>query len=100
MGTRPGEWVPGKERDAAARAEAARAAAAALPYADNRRRNLPVAAAARARPAVAPERPRADPVVYANRERSLPPIREPSRGPQGRLLVHPENPRYVWFFLE
>ena len=100
MGAPPGEWVPGRERDAAARAEAARAAAAALPYADNRRRNLPVAAAARARPTVAPERPRADPVVYADRERSLPPRREPSRGPPGRPLVHPENPRYVWSFLE
>ena len=66
LGAPPGEWVPGRGRDAAARAEAARAAAAALPYADNRRRNLPVAAAARARPTVAPERPRADPVVYAN----------------------------------
>ena len=95
MGTPPGEWAPGRERDAAARAEAARAAAAALPYADNRRRNLPAAAAARARPTVAPERPRANPVVYANRERSLPPRRDPSRRPQGRLLVHPENPRYV-----
>ena len=100
MGAPPGEWVPGRERDAAARAEAARAAAAALPYADNRRRNLLVAAAASARPTVAPERPRADPVVHANRERTLPPRREPFRGPQGRLLVHPENPRYVRSFLE
>ena len=93
IGAPPGDWAPGKERDAAARAEAARAAAAALQYADNRRRNIPVVAAARARPTVAPERPRADPVVYGNRERSLPPRREPSRGPQGGLLVHPENPR-------
>ena len=96
----PREWVPGRDRDAAARAEAARAAAAALPYADNRRRNLPVAAAARPRPIVPPERPRAAPVVCADRERSLPPRREPSRGPPGRPLVHPENPRYVWSFLE
>ena len=82
-------------------AEAARAAAAALPYADNRRRNLPVAAAARARHMVAPEPPGADSVTFlADRERSLPPRREPSRGPQGGLLVHPENPRYVWSFLE
>ena len=54
MGAPPGEWVPGRERDAAARAEAACAAAAALPYVDSRRRNLPVAAAARARPTAAP----------------------------------------------
>ena len=96
----PGEWVPGRERDAAARAEAAGAAAAALPYADNRRRNLPVAAAARPRPIVPQERPRAAPVVYADRDRSLPPRGEPSRGPPGRTLVHPENPRYVWSYLE
>ena len=84
IGTPPGGWVPGRERDAAARAEAARAAAAALPYADDRRRNLPVAAAARARPIVAQELPRADSVAFiASRERSLPPRREPSRGPQG-----------------
>ena len=90
MGAPPGEWVPGRERDAAA----------ALPYADNRGRNLPVAAAARARPTAAPERPRAAPVVYADRERSLPPRRSPSRGPPGKPLAHPENPRYVLSFLE
>ena len=95
----PGEWVPGRVRDAAARAEAARAAAAALPYADDRRRNLPVAAVARPRPIVPPERPRAVPVVYADRDRSLPPRREASRRSPGRSLVHPENPRLVWSYL-
>ena len=99
LGTAPGDWVPGIERDAAARAKAARAAAAtaALPYADDRRRNPPVAAAATVRPIVAPEPPRADSVAFiATRETSLPPRREPSRGPQRELTVHPENPRFVW----
>ena len=96
----PGEWVPGRVRDAAARAEAARAAAAALPYADDRRMNLPVAAAARARPIVPPGRPRAVPVVYADRDQSLPPRREASRRSPGRSLVHLENPRLVWSYLE
>ena len=103
LGTPPGDWVPGIERDtAAARAKAARAAAAALPYADDRRRNPPAAAAAaRVRPIVAPEPPRADSVAFiATRERSLPPRREPSRGPQRKLTVHPESPRFVWPYLQ
>ena len=101
LGTPPGDWVPGIERDAAARAKAARAAAAALPYANDRRRNPPVAAAARVRPIVAPEPPRADSVAFiAARERSLPPRREPSRGAQRELMVHPENPRFVWSYLQ
>ena len=100
LGTPPGDWVPGVERDtAAARAKAARAAAAALPYADGRRRNPPAAAAARVRPIVAPEPPRADSVAFiAAREKSLPPRREPSRGPQRELMVHPENPG--WSYLQ
>ena len=80
IGTPPGDWIPGVERKtAAARAKAARAAAAALPYADDRRR---------------------DPPAFAVRERSLPPRRGPSRGPPEELSVHPDNPLYVWSHLQ
>ena len=92
----PGEWVSGRLRDAAA----ARAAAAALPYADDRSTNRQALAAARARPIVPAERRQASPVRYAERERSLPPRREAARRSPSRTIVHPENPRLVWSLLE
>ena len=105
IGTPPGDWTPGKERNAAARAQAvaakARAAAAALLYADDRRRNPPIAAVARVRPTISQDPPRADSVAYiATRQRSFPPRREPSRGARSELIFHPENPRFVWSHLE
>ena len=93
IGTPPGEWIPEKERNAAARAQAvaakARAAAAALPWADDRRRNPSLAAVARVRPTIPPDPPR-----------SFPPRREPSRGERSALIFHPGNPHFVWSHLE
>ena len=93
IGTPPGDWIPEKERNAAARAQAvaakARAAAAALPWADDRRRNPSVVAVARVRPTIPPDPPR-----------SFTPRREPSRGERSALIFHPGNPRFVWSHLE
>ena len=91
----PGDWVPGRVR-----AAAVRAAAAALPYADGRSMIRPAAAAPKARPMVPAGRPRARPVVYAEQDRSLPPRREVARRSPGRPVVHPENNRFLWSYLE
>ena len=105
IGTPPGEWIPERERNAAARAQAvanakaakARAAVAALSYSDDRRKFSPVAAVARVLPTIHQDPPRADSVArIATRQGNLPPRREPSRGAREELEFHPDNPRFVW----
>ena len=88
----PGDWVPGRIR----------AAAAALSYADGRSMIRTAAVAPKAIPVVYAERPKARPVVYAEQYRSLPPRREEvHRSPSSsRPVVHPENDRLVWSYLE
>ena len=80
-----------RERNAAARAQAlatkARAAVAALPYSDDRRKNPPVTVVARVPPAIPQDPPRADSVArIATRQRSFPPRREPSRGARSEFV--------------